>query len=55
MCALPVGPMGATNSRQSSQRLFWVEFSPRDFPGGPSIKILSSRCREPKFDPWSGN
>ena len=55
MCALSVGPMWATNSRQSSQRLFWVGFSPRDFPEGPAVKILSSGCREPEFDPWSGN
>ena len=27
----------------------------RDFPGGPGVKTPSSQCREPGFDPWSGN
>ena len=26
----------------------------RDFPGGPVAKTLSSQCRGPRFDPWSG-
>ena len=26
-----------------------------DFPGGPVAKIPHSQCREPRFDPWSGN
>ena len=26
-----------------------------DFPGGPVVKTLRSRCRGPGFDPWSGN
>ena len=26
-----------------------------DFTGGPVAKILSSQCRGPGFDPWSGN
>ena len=26
-----------------------------DFPGGPLGKTLSSQCRRPSFDPWSGN
>ena len=26
-----------------------------DFPGGPVAKTLSSWCKEPRFDPWSGN
>ena len=25
------------------------------FPGGPVAKTLHSQCREPGFDPWSGN
>ena len=24
-------------------------------PGSPGAKTLSSQCREPGFDPWSGN
>ena len=28
---------------------------PRDFPGGPAAKTPCSRCRVPRFDPWSGN
>ena len=24
-------------------------------PGGPVAKIPHSQCREPRFDPWSGN
>ena len=27
----------------------------RDFPGGPVAMTLSSQCRGPKFNPWSGN
>ena len=27
----------------------------RDFPDGPVAKTLSSQCRGPGFDPWSGN
>ena len=26
-----------------------------DFAGGPVAKILSSQCRRPGFNPWSGN
>ena len=26
-----------------------------DFPGGPVAKTSLSQCREPGFDPWSGN
>ena len=26
----------------------------RDFPGGPAVKTLSSLCRGPGFDSWSG-
>ena len=26
----------------------------KDFPGGPMCKTLC-QCREPRFDPWSGN
>ena len=26
-----------------------------DFPGGPVAKTLSSQCRSPGFEPWSGN
>ena len=28
---------------------------PRDVPGGPVAKTLSSQCRGPRFDPWSGS
>ena len=27
----------------------------RDFPSRPVTMTLSSQCRGPKFDPWSGN
>ena len=27
----------------------------RDFPGGPMAKTPCSHCRQPRFDPWSGN
>ena len=26
-----------------------------DFPAGPVVKTLSSQCRGPRFNPWSGN
>ena len=26
-----------------------------DFPGGPVVKTPHSQCREPGFDPWSGD
>ena len=29
--------------------------SSRDFTGGPVAKTLHSQCREPEFNPWSGN
>ena len=32
---------------------FKVSF--REFPGGPVAKTLSSQCRGPRFDPWSGS
>ena len=25
-----------------------------DFPGGPAVKILCSKCRGHKFSPWLG-
>ena len=28
---------------------------PRDFPGSPVAQTLLFQCREPRFDPWSGN
>ena len=27
----------------------------RDLPGGPEAGTPPSKCREPRFDPWSGN
>ena len=30
-------------------KIFW------DFPGGPVAETLSSQCRGPRFNPWSGN
>ena len=33
----------------------WLEKETRDFPGGPAAKTLSSQCRGPRFDPWSGS
>ena len=27
----------------------------RDFPGGPVVRALRSRCRGPGCKPWSGN
>ena len=27
----------------------------RDFPGGPVAETPCSQCRDPGFDPWSGN
>ena len=29
--------------------------SSKDFTGGPVAKTLHSQCREPEFNPWSGN
>ena len=26
-----------------------------DLPGGPGTKTVRSKCRGPRFDPWSGN
>ena len=34
-------------------RLKWR--SRKDFPGGPVAKTPCSQCREPRFNPWSGN
>ena len=31
------------------------KFTTRDFPDGPVAKTLSSQCRGPRFDPWSGS
>ena len=33
----------------------WLEKENRDFPGGPAAKTLSSQCRGPRFNPWSGS
>jgi len=27
----------------------------RGFPGAPVAKTMSSQCRGPRFNPWSGN
>ena len=27
----------------------------QELPGGPVAKTLCSQCREPGFDPWTGN
>ena len=27
----------------------------RDFPGGPVVRTLCSKCRGPRFDPCLGN
>ena len=27
----------------------------KNFPGGAVVKTLSSQCRGPGFNPWSGN
>ena len=34
-------------------RLRWSH--PRDIPSGPVDKTLSSQCKEPRFNSWSGN
>ena len=35
--------------------LIYEENNWRDFPAGPVVETLSSQCRGPRFDPWSGN
>ena len=32
-----------------------IIISCRHFPGGPVVKTLSSQCRGPRFNRWSGN
>ena len=32
-----------------------VKLEIRDFPGGAVVRTPCSQCREPGFDPWSGN
>ena len=39
----------------SSSRCMYKKVTYRDFPSGPVVKALCSQCREPGFDPWSGN
>jgi len=40
--------------RESRHRQYMKEQA-WDCPGGPVAWTVSSRCREPGFDPWSGN
>ena len=32
----------------------FLKVTPRDFPGGPVVKIPGTQCRGPTFNPWSG-
>ena len=45
------------NSLKSGKgdRLLSSKMQAQDVPGGPVAKILSSQCRGPEFNPWSGN
>ena len=53
---------GGAGPDQHSQ-IFWCQDSfhssklsrSQDFPGGPVAKTLSSQCKGPGFNPWSGN
>ena len=36
-------------------KVCWGKPLLRDFPGGPVARTLSSQCRGPRFDPWSGS
>jgi len=50
----PLGEREFDKSIPSSKSLCFKN-DHRDFPGGPVAKNLSSQCRGPGFDPWSGN
>ena len=46
------------NSQQTEYRGYVPQHNKghlRDFPGGPVVKTPRSQCREPGFNPWSGN
>ena len=45
----------STLSERISGGLYALIISHGDFPGGPVAKTLGSQCKEPGFDPWSGN
>ena len=49
-------PPGNPNTAQGSViTLSFRTETLRDCPGGPEAKSACSQCREPKFNPWSGN
>ena len=51
-----VGASEGLESHDPSSPHVWVtKKASEDFPGGPVAKILSSQCRGPRFNPWSGN
>ena len=49
----------SSQHRVSTQRMMFIIVILRvyswDLSAGPVAKILSSQCRGPGFDPWSGN
>lgn len=57
------GRPGTEHSRQRTDRTKALEWDQaerlrrkdRDVPGAPVAKTLSSQCRGPRFDSWSGN
>ena len=34
---------------------FKIKKKVREFPGSSVVRMLCFHCREPRFDPWSGN
>ena len=46
---------GSSRGSKNQSQFFLKKKNFRDFPGGPVAKPPSSQCREPGFDPWSGN
>ena len=48
-CPVAAGCPRETTGRPS------LKMGPMDFPGSPMAKTLSTQCRGPVFDPWSGS
>ena len=48
------GPEVSFRDTESSVREYGKR-TERDFPGGPVVRTPRCHCREPRFNPWSGN
>ena len=46
---------GSSGNKNTQTTVTVKEREGKDFPGGAVVKTLSSQCRGPGFNPWSGS